>query len=243
MPTPAIDIAELVVHRSNRVVLPGLSMQVPQGQIVGLLGPSGGGKSTLMRSIVGVQIIKSGRVTVLGQPAGTPALRHQVGYMTQSPSVYKDLTIRENLDYFATLVDAAKGQVGAVLDRVRLTDHAADVVGNLSGGQLSRVSLAAALLGQPKVLILDEPTVGLDPVLRRELWGLFRELAAEGVTQLVSSHVMDEASRCDRLVLLSEGRILADDTPGGILAATGAEDMEGAFLALEDAAARQRGES
>jgi len=243
MPKPVIDIDELVVHRSNRVVLPGLSMQVPEGQIVGLLGPSGGGKSTLMRCIVGVQIIKSGRVTVLGRPAGTPALRHLVGYMTQSPSVYKDLTIRENLDYFATLVDAAKGQVSAVLDRVRLSDHATDVVGRLSGGQLSRVSLAAALLGQPKVLILDEPTVGLDPVLRRELWSLFRELAVEGVTQLVSSHVMDEASRCDRLVLLSEGRILADDTPGGILTATGSEDMEGAFLALEDAAARRRGES
>jgi len=218
-------------------------MSVPQGQIVGLLGPSGGGKSTLMRCIVGVQIVKSGRVTVLGLPAGTAALRRQVGYMTQTPSVYKDLTIKENLDYFAALVGAGSSQVSAVIERVRLTDHAGAVVGRLSGGQLSRVSLAAALLGQPKVLILDEPTVGLDPVLRRELWGLFRDLAADGVTQLVSSHVMDEASRCDRLVLLSNGRILADNTPSGILDATGAEDMEGAFLALEDAAAKNRGQS
>jgi len=243
MSNPVIDITDLVVHRSNRVVLPGLSMRVPEGQIVGLLGPSGGGKSTLMRCIVGVQIIKSGQVMVLGLPAGAAELRHQVGYMTQTPSVYKDLTIKENLDYFAALVGAGAGQVSGVIDRVRLADHANAVVGRLSGGQLSRVSLAAALLGQPKVLILDEPTVGLDPVLRRELWGLFHDLAADGVTQLVSSHVMDEASRCDRLILLSEGRILADDTPAGILSATGAPDMEEAFLTLEDAAAQQRGES
>ncbi|MCL2802668.1 MAG: ABC transporter ATP-binding protein [Micrococcales bacterium] len=239
MTEPAVVIKDLVVVRSGRVVLPGLSMEVPTGQIVGLLGPSGGGKSTLMRAIVGVQIVKSGQVTVLGRPAGNADLRRQVGYMTQEPSVYKDLTIRENLSYFGALMGAGAKQVEAVIERVRLASHAHQTVANLSGGQLSRVSLAAALLGQPKLLVLDEPTVGLDPALRRDLWDLFRQLAAEGVTQLLSSHVMDEAARCDRLVLLREGRILADGTPDGILAKTGATDIEAAFLALDDGARRE----
>ena len=241
MAETVIDVRDLVVHRSGRVVLPGLSMQVPAGQIVGILGPSGGGKSTLMRAIVGVQIIKSGQVTVLGQPAGSAKLRQQVGYMTQEPAVYKDLSIRENLAYFGALVGAGRQQIDRVVERVQLTDHANQAVARLSGGQLSRVSLAAALLGSPKLLVLDEPTVGLDPVLRRELWGLFRELAAEGITQLVTSHVMDEATRCDRLVLIREGRVLADDTPDGILRSTGAPDIEGAFFVLEDSANSQDG--
>jgi ABC-2 type transport system ATP-binding protein len=195
--------------------------------------------SSKKKAIVGVQIIKSGQVTVLGLPAGAAKLRHQVGYMTQEPSVYKDLSIKENLDYFGALVGAEADQVKAVMDRVRLTSHANQAVGRLSGGQLSRVSLAAALLGSPKLLVLDEPTVGLDPVLRRELWSVFRQLASDGITLLVTSHVMDEATRCDRLVLLREGRILADDTPAGILQATGAPDIEGAFFVLDDSASNE----
>jgi ABC-2 type transport system ATP-binding protein len=237
MSQPAISIRSLHVVRSGKVVLGGLDLDVPAGQIVGLLGPSGGGKSTLMRAIVGVQVVKSGQVTVLGQAAGAAGLRRQVGYMTQTPSVYRDLTVAENLAYFAALAGVGRAQVNQVIDRVQLTEYANRTVARLSGGQVSRVSLAAALLGRPKLLVLDEPTVGLDPVLRRDLWVLFHELANEGITQLISSHVMDEATRCDRLVLLREGRILADDTPAQLLEATGAADVEGAFLALEDAAA------
>ena len=234
--TSAIEIAGLRITRGHRVVLPGLDLTVPSGQVVGLLGPSGGGKSTLMRAVVGVQRVDSGEVTVLGLPAGSARLRHRVGYVTQSPSVYGDLTVRENVAHFATLlgVKDAKGAAAAAIERVDLAAHAEDRADVLSGGQRSRASLAAALVGSPELLVLDEPTVGLDPVLRRDLWDLFRRLAADGVTMLVSSHVMDEASRCDRLVLLREGEVLADDTPAHLLERTGAGDAEGAFLALVD---------
>ena len=229
---PAVEVERLRVVRGGEVVLPGLTLAVPAGQVVGLLGPSGCGKSTLLRSVVGVQRIASGRVSVLGVPAGSPGLRRRVGYVTQAPSVYTDLTVTENLRYLARVLSAPRGDVERVLDLVDLTDRAGALTGRLSGGQLSRVSLAAALLGRPELLVLDEPTVGLDPVLRAELWGLFGRLAAGGVTLLVSSHVMDEARRCDRLLLMREGRLLADDTVAGLLARTGAGDVEGAFLAL-----------
>jgi ABC-2 type transport system ATP-binding protein len=212
--------------------------------VAGLLGPSGSGKTTLMRAIVGVQIVAGGTVQVLGLPAGAAALRRRVGYMTQSPSVYADLTVAENLRYFGALLDAGPGRVAEVMNQVDLVGHAGDKVSNLSGGERSRTSLAVALLGNPDLLVLDEPTVGLDPVLRQSLWVLFRELAGAGTTLLVSSHVMDEATRCDRLILLSEGRLLADSTPAGLLSLTGAANAEEAFLALErqagkDDAARQ----
>jgi ABC-2 type transport system ATP-binding protein len=240
----AISVRHLKVVRGGREVLPDLVVDVPRGSVVGLLGPSGCGKTTLMRSIVGVQKVAGGEITVLGHPAGSPRLRRSIGYVTQAPSVYGDLTVTENLDYVAAVLgsrgDARRADVARVLDLVSLTDHASDRVDRLSGGQLSRVSLAAALLGTPELLVLDEPTVGLDPVLRRDLWSLFRRLAADGVTLLVSSHVMDEASRCDRLLLMREGRILADDTPQGVLASTGADDVEQAFLILVDRARDQR---
>jgi ABC-2 type transport system ATP-binding protein len=211
--------------------------------VVALLGPSGCGKTTLMRSIVGVQRIAGGTVTVLGHPAGSTPLRHLVGYVTQAPSVYGDLTVEQNLRYFATVVGVARPglerDVSRVIDLVDLASHATVRVDSLSGGQLSRVSLGAALVGEPRVLVLDEPTVGLDPVLRRDLWDLFQRLAAHGTTLLVSSHVMDEATRCDRLVLMREGEILADDTLAGVLAATGAADAEAAFLSLVDGARRR----
>ncbi len=236
--SPAIRVNRLRVVRGGRTVIPGLTLAVPRGQIVGLLGPSGCGKTTLMRSVVGVQQVAGGTVEVLGLPAGSAALRHRVGYLTQAPSVYLDLTIAQNLRYFAAVVGVPhKGlarEVARVLDLVDLAGQASSRVQNLSGGQVSRVSLAAALVGTPEVLVLDEPTVGLDPVLRRDLWTIFHRLAGEGVTLLVSSHVMDEAVRCDRLVLMRTGMLLADDTLHGVLATTGAADVEQAFLTLVD---------
>jgi ABC-2 type transport system ATP-binding protein len=230
---PAIEVRGLKVTRGKRVVLDGLTLEIPRGQVVGLLGPSGSGKTTLMRCLVGVQVVAGGGVTLLGVPAGSAELRHKVGYMTQSASVYADLTVTENVAYFGALVGAGKDRVAEVIERVDLTAHANDKVSDLSGGERSRTSLAVALVGRPELLILDEPTVGLDPVLRQSLWQLFRELAEEGTTLMVSSHVMDEATRCDRLILLSEGRVLADATPAGLLELTGAVSAEEAFLALE----------
>jgi ABC-2 type transport system ATP-binding protein len=229
---PAVVVDRLRVIRGSRVVLPGISLSVPCGQVVGLLGPSGGGKTTLLRSIVGVQVVAGGTVTVLGEPAGSPVLRSRVGYVTQQPSVYGDLTVRANLTYFAALAGVPRGAVERTIEAVDLTADADVRVDQLSGGQSSRVSLGAALVGSPALLVLDEPTVGLDPVLRRDLWAMFHRLATEGCTLLVSSHVMDEATRCDRLLLLREGHLLADDTPDELLARTGTADVERAFLAL-----------
>lgn len=210
----------------------GLDLQIPRGQITGLLGPSGCGKTTLMRSIVGVQRIVGGSVEVLGAPAGSRRLRDRVSYDTQNASVYGDLTVRQNLAYFARLIGAPRRDIDRVIDQVGLRDHARQRVASLSGGQENRVSLAVAMLGSPGLLVLDEPTVGLDPVLRAELWHVFRELAQAGATLLVSSHVMDEALRCDRLLLMRAGRVIADTTPGRLLSDTGTADPDAAFLAL-----------
>ncbi|MBA3233475.1 MAG: ABC transporter ATP-binding protein [Propionibacteriales bacterium] len=229
-----IDIAELRVVRGERVVLPELTATIPSGQVTGLLGPSGCGKSTLMRSVVGVQKIASGSVWVLGKPAGSAALRRRVGYVTQAPSVYDDLTVRENLAFFAAVLGVSQSGIDHAVEVVGLRSHADSLAGRLSGGQRSRASLAVALLSEPEVLVLDEPTVGLDPVLRRHLWQTFSELARGGATIIVSSHVMDEAQRCDRLLLMREGKIIADDTPSALLEATGTRDVEAAFLALVD---------
>ena len=237
----AIVVDHLRVVRGTRVVLPDMNLQIPAGQVVGLLGPSGGGKSTLMRAIVGVQVVESGTVTVLGEPAGSLALRRRVGYLTQAPSVYADLSVRANVAYFGRVVGVGADAVDRAIADVDLTDHADALVGNLSGGQWSRANLACTLVGQPEVLVLDEPTVGLDPVLRRDLWEIFRRLAREGRTVLVSSHVMDEATRCDRLLLLRDGQILSDSTLPDLLERTGASDAEGAFLALIDQAAARDG--
>lgn len=228
----AVVIDDLRVRRGRRHVIDGLDLRIPRGQVVGLLGPSGCGKTTLMRSIVGVQRVAGGTVEVLGMPAGTAALRHRVGYVTQAASVYDDLTVTQNLDYFRRVLGAGKAEVASVIEATDLGDNASQLVSTLSGGQRSRVSLAAALLGAPDLLVLDEPTVGLDPLLRAELWGLFHRLASAGTTLLISSHVMDEATRCDRLLLMREGAILADQTPERLLAETGAADAEGAFLTL-----------
>jgi ABC-2 type transport system ATP-binding protein len=236
--SPSVQLDAVSKRFGSVAAVSELSLTLAGGEFFTLLGPSGCGKTTLLRSIVGVQKVAGGEVTVLAHPAGSRQLRRSIGYVTQAPSVYGDLTVTENLDYVAAVLGlrgaARRSDVARVLELVSLTDHAGARVDRLSGGQLSRVSLAAALLGTPEVLVLDEPTVGLDPVLRRDLWALFHRLASGGATLLVSSHVMDEASRCDRLLLMRDGRILADDTPQGVLASTGASDIEQAFLTLVD---------
>ena len=228
----AVVVRDLVVERGRRRVLQDLSFSVPPGQVTGLLGPSGSGKSTLIRAVVGVQRVNSGEVTVLGEPAGSPGLRTRVGYVTQAPSVYADLTVRENARYFAALYGRGAREADAAVADVGLADAAHQLVGSLSGGQRGRASLACALVGEPEVLVLDEPTVGLDPVLRVELWERFAALAAAGATLLVSSHVMDEAARCDRLLLLRDGALLADTTPARLRADGRSDDLEQAFLTL-----------
>jgi ABC-2 type transport system ATP-binding protein len=228
----AIEVTDLVVKRGKRVVLDGFTCAIPRGSITGLLGPSGSGKTTLMRALVGVQIVESGSVTVLGQPAGSPALRRAVGYLTQEPSVYDDLTGRENARYFASLYGLGKAAADEALQVCGLAQAADQLVANMSGGQRSRASLACALVGRPEVLVLDEPTVGQDPVLRDELWDRFRALATDGATLLVSSHVMDEANRCDRLLLIREGLLIADDTPAAVKGSAGTDDLDQAFLNL-----------
>jgi ABC-2 type transport system ATP-binding protein len=229
-----IRIRDLRVRRGEKWVLPGVSLGVRGGVVTGLLGPSGSGKTTLMRSIVGVQIVQGGEVDVLGRPAGTPELRRRVAYVTQAPSVYGDLTVRENLEYFARVLGAPVERVGETIAAVGLEPQQSLLNRTLSGGERSRASLAVALLGEPHVLVLDEPTVGLDPVLRRDLWNQFRSLAAQGKTVLVSTHVMDEAERCDELVLLREGQIVATGSPGSLLEQTDTTDLEAAFLALAE---------
>jgi ABC-2 type transport system ATP-binding protein len=233
----AVAVEGLRVVRGGSVVLPGLDCEIEAGLVTGLLGPSGSGKSTLLRAIVGVQRVARGVVRVLGEPAGSASLRSRVGYMTQAPSVYGDLTVRENLRFFARVLGTSAAAVEQALASVSLVDHADRRVDRLSGGQRARVSLAAALLGDPRLLVLDEPTVGLDPVLRRDLWELFHGLASTGRTLVVSSHVMDEADRCDALLLLREGQLLAAGTPSELRARTGADGLDEAFLRLVDEAA------
>ena len=228
----AITVTDLVVARGRATVLDGLSCRVPGGRITGLLGPSGAGKTTLIRAVVGVQLIRSGTVTVLGKPAGSRELRAKVGYVTQAPSVYPDLSVLENARYFASIAGASPAAARAAVEQVGLGTARDQLVGTLSGGQRSRASLACAIVGEPEVLVLDEPTVGQDPVLREELWASFRQRADNGTTVLVSSHVMDEANRCDRLLLIRDGSLLADDTPDEVKRRAGTADLDQAFLEL-----------
>ncbi len=223
---------DLRVRRGGREVLHGLTFGLAGGRIAGLIGPSGGGKTTLMRVIVGVQRGVTGDITVLGETAGAPSLRRRIGYGTQEQSAYEDLTVRENLEYFAAIMAAPAEQVAAVIEQVDLGDAAGQLARSLSGGQRSRLSLAAALLGRPELLVLDEPTIGLDPVLRERLWGQFRDLADAGTSLLVSSHVMEEAARCDEVLLVRDGRVLAQGTPAELTGRTATTDLEQAFLRL-----------
>ena len=233
----AVRIKDVSVVLSGEfTALKDVSVDIPEGKIVGFIGPSGAGKTTLMRAIVGRQRIRKGTITIFDLPAGSPKLRPQLSYMTQETSVYGDLTVRENVQYFATIYgvpkEQLKAEVDAILQTVQLTDHASSVVQKLSSGQKQRVSLAIALIGSPKLLVLDEPTVGLDPVLREELWKLFRTLAAQGITLLISSHVMDEAEHCDDLLLIRDGQLLAHGSPDELRQQTKTDSVERAFLAL-----------
>jgi ABC-2 type transport system ATP-binding protein len=235
-----MEAKEVTKHypQGSRIVkaLQGVSLRIEAGEFISIMGPSGSGKSTLMRAIVGVQRVAAGRVSVLGLPAGSVSARGRVGYVTQAPSIYGDLTVQENVAYFASILGAGPGETNEVIKAVSLVDDAHRRVDRLSGGQRARVLLATALLGSPDVLVLDEPTVGLDPVLRQELWTLFHQLADRGTTLLVSSHVMDEADRCDRLLLLRDGQLLADATPAELRDRTGAADLDEAFLRLINSA-------
>ena len=228
----AIRVDGLRVVRGGTLVLDRLRFDVAAGSVTGLLGPSGSGKTTLMRAIVGVQKVAGGLVEVLGLPAGSPSLRDHVGYMTQAPSVYGDLAVAENLRFFARVLGQPDKSVERVLARVSLDAFAHRRVSTLSGGERARVSLATTLLGEPELLVLDEPTVGLDPLLRRDLWRMFHELAEGGTTLIVSSHVMDEADRCDTLLLLRDGQLLAHATPAELRARTGERELDAAFLRL-----------
>ena len=230
--TPAIDIEKLSVRRGGRVALDDVTVQVSRGAITGLLGPSGCGKTTLIRSVVGTQIVDGGRVTVLGRPAGSAELRHRVGYVSQDPTIYPDLRVVDNVRYFAALYGTDTHEVDHAIDAVGLHEHRRAPAANLSGGQRTRVSLACALVARPDLLVLDEPTVGLDPVLRADLWDRFNALARGGTTLLVSSHVMDEADHCADLLLMREGRILAHTTPARLRKDTGCQSLEEAFLSV-----------
>jgi ABC-2 type transport system ATP-binding protein len=228
----AVAARNLTIVRGGAQVLRHVSFEVQPGSVVGLIGPSGSGKTTLIRSIVGLQKISDGDVQVLGLGAGSAPLRDRVGYMAQASSVYEDLTVRQNIAYFTRILGYPKTEVDRVIQQVDLVKQRDQIVDKLSGGQRARVSLAIALIGRPALLVLDEPTVGLDPVLRQSLWGLFRELAQDGVTLLISSHVMDEAAHCDQLLLLRGGTLIANDTVRAILKETGTRDVEAAFLHL-----------
>lgn len=230
--SPAITVEHLRVRRGGHEVLHDISLTVPAGSITGLLGPSGCGKTTLMRSIVGTQLIQAGSVRVLGEEAGSRGLRSRIGYVTQAPSIYDDLSVVENVSYFAALYGRDAEAVHAAIDQVGMTPHSRHRGNQLSGGQRTRVSLACALVADPELLVLDEPTVGLDPVLRAELWKQFHELAGQGRTLVVSSHVMDEAEHCDQLLLMRDGHLLAQLTPDKLRADTGETSLENAFLAL-----------
>lgn len=229
---PAVDINHLRVIRGKRPALHDFSVQIARGSITGLLGPSGCGKTTLIRCIVGTQVVTSGTVTVLGKPAGCAELRRHVGYLPQDPTIYNDLRIVDNVRYFAALYGFDNQAADAAIDRVGLTDHRTAVCANLSGGQRTRVSLACALVCQPDLLVLDEPTVGLDPVLRADLWEQFSDLARAGTTLLVSSHVMDEAEHCADLLLMRDGNLVAHTTPTQLREDTGCTSLEEAFLSI-----------
>jgi ABC-2 type transport system ATP-binding protein len=233
MHTDAVIAAKnLKVVRGKTKALNGLTFSIGAGKITGLIGPSGSGKTTLMRAIVGAQVITSGSLEVLGQPAGSKSLRRQIGYVTQSPAVYRDLTARQNLNYFAAVLGVGKPAAERALEIVDLKREGGQLVGSMSGGQQARVSLAVALLGEPPLLVLDEPTVGLDPVLRKHLWDLFRQLAADGRSLLISSHVMDEAEQCDDLLLLRDGAILNFSSKQELLKRTHTATVHDAFLKL-----------
>lgn len=233
---PSIEIDNLSVVIDGSTILNGITVQLPAGRIIGLLGPSGAGKTTLIRAIVGLQSITSGQLDVFGLSAGSAKLRRQIGYMPQTAAIYPDLTLLQNLEYFAAMSGQPKSKVRQILEQVDLVGQTGQLASTLSGGQASRASLAVALLTEPQLLLLDEPTVGVDPVLRKQLWDLFGRLAESGTTLIITSHIMDEASRCDQLVLVRDGEILANGSPDELRARTHSDTVEESFLSLVEAA-------
>ena len=232
---PAVEVVDLHVTRARRPILRGLSFTVAPGTVTGVLGPAGAGKTTLLRCLVGAQRVTEGRALVLGLPAGARALRARVGYVPAAPAVYPDLDARANLRYFARVLRAPAERIERAVELVGLAGLRAAPAGALPPGELARLALATALLGEPELLALDEPTADLDPADRAELWDLLHRLAAAGATVLVSSHVSDEATRCSRLLALRAGALIADDTPAGLRSATGTGDLEEAFVRLAGA--------
>ena len=211
--------------------LNGVTLRVRQGEIYGLLGPNGSGKTTLIRLICGLLEAHAGTVTVLGQKMPNVGVLRHIGYMTQAAALYPALSVEENVRFFAAINGAEEG-VKDALELVQLWDRRGSVVSTLSGGLKQRCSLACALVHRPELLLLDEPTVGIDPQLRVQFWEFFRRMAADGTTLIVSSHVMDEADRCQRLGLVQYGRLLAEGTPAEIRSQGGSQNLEEAFLAL-----------
>jgi ABC-2 type transport system ATP-binding protein len=227
----AVDVENVVKSFGSQRALDGLTLRVKPGEIYGLLGPNGSGKTTLIRAIVGLVAPDSGTVTVLGRRIPDLDILAKVGYMTQQAALYPDLSVEENLRFFAA-ISGSDGNVTDVLKTVDLGQRRKSVVSRLSGGMRQRCSLAVALVHRPKLLLLDEPTVGVDPQLRVHFWEHFREMAAAGTTILVSSHVMDEAERCQRLGLIRFGKLLTEGTPAEVRATAGTNNLEEAFLKL-----------
>ncbi len=229
----AVEVAKVVKSFGRLRALDGVTLRVRAGEVYGLLGPNGSGKTTLIRALVGLVATDSGSVSVLGRRMPELAVLSRVGYMTQAAALYPDLTVEENLRFFAA-INGVEGNVDEVLDFVELGDRRRSVVATLSGGMRTRASLACALVHQPRLLLLDEPTVGIDPQLRRHLWDQFAAMAAAGTTIVVSSHVMDEAERCQRLGLLRFGKLLAEGSVDELKARAGVERLEDAFLKLSE---------
>lgn len=227
----AVDVDNVVKSFGSMRALDGITLRVKTGEIYGLLGPNGSGKTTLIRAIVGLVAPDSGTVTVLGRRIPDLDILSQVGYMTQQAALYPDLSVEENVRFFAS-ISGGDGNVTDALKTVELDQRRNSVVAELSGGMRQRCSLACALVHRPRLLLLDEPTVGVDPQLRVQFWEHFREMAASGTTILVSSHVMDEAERCQRLGLIRFGKLLAEGTPDEVRATAGTNNLEEAFLRL-----------
>lgn len=228
----AISVIGLVVEKFDRKILDDISLELNSNRTIGLVGPSGSGKTTLIRALVGSQRIKSGKVKIFGLEPGSEKLRSRIGYMAQKSALYSDLTVRENLDYFAAIFGASKRRVGEILDLLHLGEHNKKIAGSLSGGETSRLSLGIALLGDPDLFFLDEPTVGLDPILRAELWKVFRNLKEIGKTLVITSHLMDEAERCDDIILMRNGKVIFHGSLESLRIRTNCSEVEEAFIKL-----------
>jgi len=228
--TAMIEARDVRKRFGDVAALDGVDLSVPAGSIYALLGPNGAGKTTLIRAIVGLVKPDGGELRVFGERMPQRAVLSRIGYMTQAAALYLELSVEENVRFFARI--AGRGDVEEVLRFVELWDRRRTITATLSGGMRTRLSLACTLVHRPDLLLLDEPTVGVDPQLRVQLWEGLREMAASGTAILVSSHVMDEAARADRLGLMRAGRILAEGTVDELLARAGVDDLEDAFLRL-----------